>query len=182
MKDMGVRIEEDVDGLFLKYLIDFGLEKEFYAFSDLMKEKSMRPIMAYYEILLLIRLKDNEKIKAFYHSLDSCDNADQLSFKQSCLDSLSECGQKEELLELVEDFDVSKISWSADLTLVFKDLGKPMLDSVAEMFLFKLMRSGFRRDKISDFIFDYTTANRNLKTQVVYSMPVYLWVVKSFWD
>ncbi|CAI9102845.1 OLC1v1001194C1 [Oldenlandia corymbosa var. corymbosa] len=170
MKDMGVRIEEDVYGPFLKYLIDFGLEKEFYAFSDHMKEKSMRLIMAYYEMLLLIRLKDNEKIKAFYHSLDLCDSAYQLSFKQSCLYALSEYDQKEELLELLEDFDVSKLSWCSDLTLVFKDLGKPMLDSVAEMWFFKLMRSGFRRDKISDFIFDYTTANRNLEAQVVYSM------------
>lgn len=71
MKDKGLMIEKDIYGPFLLYLIDVGMFEEFEMFSAFFKEanpKSSR--IAYYEMLLCIRVQDEEKIQELCHSVE----------------------------------------------------------------------------------------------------------------
>jgi hypothetical protein len=72
MRDRGLRIEEDSYGPLLLCLMELGLPEEFEMFSMFFKEANPQSYsrIAYYEMLHLIRVKDEEKIQQLCHSVE----------------------------------------------------------------------------------------------------------------
>lgn len=64
-KESGFEIEEETYGHFLMYLIDFGMSDEFFFFHELIREDNpdSLPCLTYYEMLLLLRGGDENKIQ-----------------------------------------------------------------------------------------------------------------------
>ena len=72
MRDKGLSIEQDVYGPFLLYLVDMGLLEEFEMFTAFFKDANPQSFsrIAYYEMLLCIRVQDEEKIQELCHSVE----------------------------------------------------------------------------------------------------------------
>jgi hypothetical protein len=75
MKDKGFTIEKDIYDPFLLYLMDTGMFEEFEVFSAFFKEANPKSFsrIAYYEMLLCIRVQDEEKIQELCHSVEDYD-------------------------------------------------------------------------------------------------------------
>ncbi|KAJ0048738.1 hypothetical protein Pint_17054 [Pistacia integerrima] len=65
MKDQGFQLEEETYGPLLMYLIDMGMIEEFHFFRKAIESGNSRsdPRLGYYEMLLWIRVNDEEKIQ-----------------------------------------------------------------------------------------------------------------------
>ncbi|CAI9088502.1 OLC1v1022839C3 [Oldenlandia corymbosa var. corymbosa] len=169
MKERGYQIEEKSYGVVLSYLIDFGLVQEFHLFSDLIRDASLGPSLAYYEMLLWIRAEDDEKIQDLCYNLALYDGDDKSSFQQNFLLAFCDGDRKKELLPLLETFDIMEVSSMDDASKVFKSLGKLSLDSVAERFLLTFKVNDIKMDDISRFIFDFVVSNADLAVEDVIS-------------
>ncbi|KAL3508535.1 hypothetical protein ACH5RR_027936 [Cinchona calisaya] len=167
MKELGFPIRETTYGPFLRYLIDFGLVAEFHFFCDLIKDKESRPRLAYYEMLLCIRVNDEKKIQEIFYNLALYDGEDKSSFQQSYLLAFCESDRKKELLLLLETFDITKVSSTEHVVNIFRSLGKLSLETFAERFLLALKINYIGADKISDFIYNYVTSIPNLTVEDV---------------
>ncbi|KAL2247590.1 UNVERIFIED_CONTAM: Pentatricopeptide repeat-containing protein, mitochondrial [Sesamum indicum] len=81
VRENGFNIEEETYGQFLMYLIDFGMVEEFFFFHELIKHENpdSLPRLAYYEMLLWIRVNNEEKIQEHCHSIVA-DDAEEKSY------------------------------------------------------------------------------------------------------
>lgn len=78
-KERGFEIGEETYGRFLMYLIDFGMSEEFFFFHELIKEDNpdSLPSLTYYEMLLLIRVGDENGIQELCRSVSTEDDDDK---------------------------------------------------------------------------------------------------------
>ncbi|KAG9146745.1 hypothetical protein Leryth_005059 [Lithospermum erythrorhizon] len=159
MKEMGFPIEEEVYGPFLKYLTDEHMDQEFYFFSDIFKHgnPASLPRLAYYEMLLCIRLNNEDKINQLIYDYSIYDGEDKHSFQESYLLALYESDRRRELLILLETYDVTKASSEERLSDIFKSLGMLSLEAYAEKFLVELKTSGAELATLTNYIYDYAT-------------------------
>lgn len=67
MKDQGFSLEEETYGPFLAYLIDKGMVEEFHYIIGVIKGENHNsiPRLGYYEMLLWIKVNNEEKIQVF---------------------------------------------------------------------------------------------------------------------
>lgn len=77
MKEHSFKLEEDIYGPFVSYLIEMDMVEEFYFFSDIIKDvnPSTSPRLGYYEMLLWITVDDKEKVRDLCHYMmtEECD-------------------------------------------------------------------------------------------------------------
>ncbi|KAG8365041.1 hypothetical protein BUALT_Bualt18G0061700 [Buddleja alternifolia] len=143
VRETGFKIEEETYGQFLMYLIDFEMVDEFFFFHELIKEENpdSLPRLAYYEMLLWIRVNNEAKIQALCQSVVADDAEEKSYLQESLLLALCESDRKEEFLMLLGTFDITKVQSVASLVCVFRSLGKLLLEPFAERFLLELKRS-----------------------------------------
>lgn len=71
MREQGFPLEEETYGPFLVYLIDMGMIQEFHFFSKFVEDENPSSFsrLAYYEMLLWIAVKDEEKVQELCNSV-----------------------------------------------------------------------------------------------------------------
>ncbi|KAL0311054.1 UNVERIFIED_CONTAM: Pentatricopeptide repeat-containing protein, mitochondrial [Sesamum angustifolium] len=129
---------------FLMYLIDFGMVEEFFFFHELIKHENpdSLPRLAYYEMLLWIRVNNEEKIQEHCHSIVADDAVEKSYLRECLLVALAEGDRNQEFLMLLETLDITKVTSVASLESIFRSLGKLSLEPYAERFLLVMKRSG----------------------------------------
>ncbi|KAI3466212.1 hypothetical protein Pfo_022875 [Paulownia fortunei] len=167
VRETGFKIEEETYGQFLMYLIDFGMVEEFFFFHELIKDENpdSLPRLAYYEMLLWIRVNDEVKIQELCRSVVADDAEEKYYLRECLLMALCESDRKEEFLMLLKTLDITKVTPVASLERVFRSLGKLLLEPFTERFLLVLKRSDIGAENISNFILEYAISIPNLAVE-----------------
>ncbi|AQK68194.1 pentatricopeptide repeat-containing protein At4g04790, mitochondrial [Zea mays] len=167
MKDKGFTIEKDIYDPFLLYLMDTGMFEEFEVFSAFFKEANPKSFsrIAYYEMLLCIRVQDEEKIQELCHSVEDYDEKVHYDLAESYMLAFAESGRKEDLVALLDLVDLSKVSGSKYITNIFKSLGKLELENYVEKLLERMMSKGCADHDISSLILEYTANIPNIMVE-----------------
>ncbi|XP_010906370.1 pentatricopeptide repeat-containing protein At4g21880, mitochondrial isoform X2 [Elaeis guineensis] len=167
MRERGFQIDEESYAPFLMYLIDMKMTQEFEHFSKFFKDENPGSCfrIGYFEMLLWIRVGDEDKIWELCSSLGIGRNEENYSLAESYLLAFCESDRKEELLKLLEVLDISKISSFNHVATIFKSLGRTQLQKFAEKFILELKTTGAGEENISSFIYDYATSIPNLPVE-----------------
>ncbi|KAL3639931.1 hypothetical protein CASFOL_014899 [Castilleja foliolosa] len=167
LREKGFKIEEETYGQFLMYLIDCGMVEEFNFFADLIRNENPDsiPRLAYYEMLLWIRVNNEEKIQELCRSAVANDAVGKSYFRECLLMALCESDRKEHFLMLLETLDITEVSPVASIERVFRSLGKLLLEPYAERFLLALKGSDIGAANISNFIIEYAISIPNLAVE-----------------
>ncbi|KAK6132956.1 hypothetical protein DH2020_033247 [Rehmannia glutinosa] len=154
VRETGFKIEEETYGQFLMYLIDCGMIEEFFFFHELIRDENhdSLPRLAYYEMLLWVRVNNQEKIQELCRSVVADDAEDKSYLRECLLMALCESDRREEFLMLLKTLDITKVSPVTSIERVFRSLGKLLLESYAERFLLALKRSGTTLSTVEDII------------------------------
>ncbi|KAF2285830.1 hypothetical protein GH714_008293 [Hevea brasiliensis] len=86
-------------------------------------------------------------------------------FAENYLLALCETEQKNELLQLLEIIDITKVSSLDHAVSIFKSLGRLMLEPLAEKFLLEFKECDYGIENISTLIFSYATSIPNLAVE-----------------
>lgn len=167
MKELGLKIEEATYGQFLMYLIDFGMVQELFFFRDLIKDENpdSLPRLAYYEMQLWIGVKNEAKIRELIRSAVDDNAEDKYSFRENLLLALCESDRKEDILMLLEAFDITQVTSVECKVSIFKSLGKLSLESIVVDFMRTLKSSDIGPENISKFIYEYAISIPNLEVE-----------------
>ncbi|CAI9756968.1 unnamed protein product [Fraxinus pennsylvanica] len=167
MKELGFKIEEATYGQFLMYLIDFGMVQELFFFRDLIKDENpdSLPRLAYYEMRLWIGVNNEAKIRELIRSVMDDNAEDKYSFRENLLLALCESDRKEDILMLLEAFDITKLTSVECKVSIFKSLGKISLESIVVDFMRTLKSSDIGPENISKFICEYAISIPNLEVE-----------------
>ncbi|CAN6234102.1 unnamed protein product [Urochloa humidicola] len=167
VRDRGLRIEQDIYGPFLLYLVDVGLLEEFEMFAAFFKDANPDCLsrIAYYEMLLCIRVQDEEKIKELCHSVEDYNEEAHYDIAESYMLAFAESGRKEDLIALLDLLDLMKVSGSKYISNIFKSLGKLELENYAEKLLQGMRSKGCADGNISSLILDYVTNIPNITVE-----------------
>ncbi|XP_012841723.1 PREDICTED: pentatricopeptide repeat-containing protein At4g21880, mitochondrial-like [Erythranthe guttata] len=169
LREKGFKIEEETYGQFLMYLIDFGMVEEFFFFHEIIKadNSDSLPRLAYYEMLLWIRVNNEVKIQELCLSAVADDAEDKSHFQECILMALCESGRKEEFMIVLRTLDITKFTSVASLEGVFRYLGKLLLEPFTERYLLALKKTDIGADNISNFIYEYAISIPNLAVEDV---------------
>ncbi|XP_073273049.1 pentatricopeptide repeat-containing protein At4g04790, mitochondrial-like isoform X1 [Primulina huaijiensis] len=164
VRETGFKIEEEMYGQFLMYLVDFGMVEEFFFFLDLIKDENPETLsrLSYYEMLLWIRVNNEVKIQELCRAFVEDNFEDKFYFRENILLALCESSRKEELIILLNTFDITKVTSDVLLVNIFKSLGKFLLEPVADKFLLALKSTDISAENISKFIYEYVISIPNL--------------------
>ncbi|KZV27248.1 pentatricopeptide repeat-containing protein mitochondrial-like [Dorcoceras hygrometricum] len=162
-RETGFKIEEEMYGQFLMYLIDFGMVEEFLFFLDFIKNEDPDTLsrLYYYEMLLWVRVNNEVKIEELCHAVMD-DSEDKYSFRENLLLALCESNRKEELLRLLNTFDITKATSDVLLVNIFRSLGKFLLEPLADKFLLALKSTDISAEIIPKFIYEYVISIPNI--------------------
>ncbi|CAA0813936.1 Pentatricopeptide repeat-containing protein -mitochondrial [Striga hermonthica] len=165
--ERGFKIKEEMYGQLLMYLVDYGMVEEFFFFHEIIRDKSpdSLPRLAYYEMLLWMRVKNEEKIQELLGSVMASEAEEKSLFQESLLMALCEGGRREDFLMLLDTIDITKVSPVASIQRVFRALGEHLLEPHAERFLLVLKRSDIGAENISNFIHEYAVSLPNLAVE-----------------
>uniref|UniRef100_A0A1D1YUV6 Pentatricopeptide repeat-containing protein At4g04790, mitochondrial n=1 Tax=Anthurium amnicola TaxID=1678845 RepID=A0A1D1YUV6_9ARAE len=170
MKEDGFQIEEESYGPLLMYLIEMEMIEEFKNISEMIKgenpESSSR--MSYYEMLLWIRVGDDEKIQDVCSSLRVDDSEDSISIAANYILAFCESQREKEILNLLEVLDIRRTP-PKYASKIFKSMGKLSLENFAKKFILALQSTDSGREGISSLIFDYISSIPNLAVEEVVS-------------
>ncbi|CAH2078331.1 unnamed protein product [Thlaspi arvense] len=165
MRRLGFSIDEGTYAPFAKCLVDMEMVEEFQFFKEFLREACPESLgkLVYYEMLLCIQLNDDEKIHELCNTVD--DSGISLPILQEYyLAALCEKDRTEDLLKLLENVDITKISSPDVLKSIFGYLGESLLESVA-MKLFLELRDCDGVETISDLISSYATCIPNITVE-----------------
>ncbi|XVE80295.1 hypothetical protein DITRI_Ditri14bG0128400 [Diplodiscus trichospermus] len=167
MREWGFQVEEGTYGPFLLYFIEMGMVEEFFFFCRVIKEgnRSSHSRLGYYEMLLWIGVNNEEKIRELFNHIAADDGDDDFKLKENYLLALCESGRKEDLMQLLEIIDVTRISSVNLVANIFQSLGRLSLESLAEKFLLAFKNCDYGTDDISRLIFSYASSIPNLAVQ-----------------
>ncbi|KAJ0103033.1 hypothetical protein Patl1_04342 [Pistacia atlantica] len=175
MKEQGFQLEEETYGPLLMYLIDMGMIEEFHFFRKAIESGNSRsdPRLGYYEMLLWIRVNDEEKIQELCNCTAIDYEGDYFNllgmwFKNYLL-ALCESKRNSEFLQLLETVDITKVSSVDHVMSIFKFLGRLVLESVAEKCLLALKISDYGAENVSNVIFSYTSSIPNIEVEDIIS-------------
>ncbi|KAK1407047.1 hypothetical protein QVD17_38657 [Tagetes erecta] len=158
MRELGLEIGEVTYGPFLMFIIDMGMVEEFYFFCDNIKKENPKSLsrLGYYEMLLWIKVGDEEKIQEL---IGNTHNNDGSNFNESYLVALCEADRQEEVLMLLETINIKNVSSKENMEWIFKSLGKLSLESHAKKYILELITEGPDTDKkrqyLSNLIYCY---------------------------
>ncbi|KAG8658130.1 pentatricopeptide repeat-containing protein At4g04790, mitochondrial isoform X3 [Manihot esculenta] len=167
MKEQGFQLENETYGPFLMYIVDMGMVQEFDFFCKFIKEDNPSSLgrLGYYEMLLHIRVDNKEKIQELCNYISVNDLNEPISLQENYLLALCETDQKNELLQLSEIIDITKVSSLGNAVSIFKSLGRLLLESLAEKFLLEFKECDYGIEHISTLIFSYATSIPNLAVE-----------------
>lgn len=170
VRESGFQIEEETYGQFLMYLIDFGMSEEFFFFHELIREDNPEslPRLTYYEMLLRVRVENEETIRELCVSAATEDDDEKCYRREGLLQVLCESDRKEEFLMLLENLDISKVTSIAVSECIFRGLGRFLLEPFAERFLRALKGSDIGAENISNLIFEYAISIPNLAVEGIF--------------
>ncbi|URD71932.1 Pentatricopeptide repeat-containing protein [Musa troglodytarum] len=171
MREKGLQIEEQSYGPLLMYMIDMKLTQEFQMFSEFFKDENPESSsrIGYYEMLLWIRVGNEDKIRELFDSVGVADTLDSYKFAEGYLLAFCESDRKEELLRLLEVMDIWKVSSPKYIKSVFQSLGRLQLEALTEKIILQLKTAGFGEEDLSFYIYEYTTCVPNLAVEDVVS-------------
>ncbi|KAK9269514.1 hypothetical protein L1049_001289 [Liquidambar formosana] len=169
MREQGFQLEEETYGPFLMYLIDMGMIEEFQFFYGVIKDENPCSLsrLGYYEMLLWIRVNNEEKIEELCSCIANDDGGDRFNLQESYLLALCDGGRTKELSQLLEIIDITKVSSVDYVASIFKSLGKQLLESFAEKFISACKTCDHGAENLSHFIFTYIINMPNLSVEDV---------------
>ncbi|XP_061341805.1 pentatricopeptide repeat-containing protein At4g21880, mitochondrial-like [Gastrolobium bilobum] len=161
MREQGLQPEEQTYRPLLLYIIDMRMVEEFQFFCHVIKDGNPNSTtrLGYYEMLLWLRVNNEEKIQDLCNYIAENDGEDTSDLRESYLLALCESERKEEILELLEIVDITKLS---SVEKIFQALGRLLLEPVAEKFLLDFRTSDHEADNITNFIASYAVSIPNL--------------------
>ncbi|KAF5807413.1 putative tetratricopeptide-like helical domain superfamily, pentacotripeptide-repeat region of PRORP [Helianthus annuus] len=154
MRERGFTIGEETYGPFLLFVIDMGMVEEFHFYCDHIKKDNPKSLqrLAYYEMLLWIKVGDEDKIqKLIGDTLDTDDS----NFNENYLLALCEADRQEEVSILLDSINIKKVSSKENMEMIFKSLGKLLLESHAKKFIVELKTEGKGGNDLSNLIYCY---------------------------
>lgn len=164
MRDLGFQLNEKTYGPLLRYLVDMGLVQEFELFSDFLKAEnpSSTSQLGYYEMLLWLRIDDEEMIRDICEYIAVEDSEDTSALRESYLMALCESDRKTQILDVLKNIDITKLSSVEFIANIFESLGRLMLESVVDDLLLDLRARDHDADNISNYIVSYAVSIPNL--------------------
>ncbi|KAH9803364.1 pentatricopeptide repeat-containing protein [Citrus sinensis] len=171
MKEKGFRLEEVTYGPLLTYFIDMGMIEEFHFFCNTINngDSSSVPRLGYYEMLLWMKVNDEEKIRELCKQTAAEEDGNYLCFQENYLLALCESDRKIDILQLLETIDIRKISLLDHLASIFKSLGRLLLESDAEKYILAFKTSDDGAKNASYLIVSYVTGIPNLEVEDIFS-------------
>ncbi|XP_078437473.1 pentatricopeptide repeat-containing protein At4g04790, mitochondrial-like [Wolffia australiana] len=171
MKEKGFKIEEESYRPLLMYLIDMGLIEEFHSLIDILKDESHQanPRVSYYEMMLWIKSRNEEKIVECFHSIIANGSISDMRIAENYLLAFCVGDRKEEMLQLLNFLDVRHVSSMEYLSVIFQTLGKLSLENLAMDSFSSLKGGDVAESDISLLILDYTSKMPNLSVEEVVS-------------
>ncbi|KAK9209571.1 hypothetical protein WN944_001938 [Citrus x changshan-huyou] len=167
MKEKGFWLEEVTYGPLLTYFIDMGMIEEFHFFCNTINngDSSSVPRLGYYEMLLWIKVNDEEKIRELCKQTAAEEDGNYLCFQENYLLALCESDRKIDILQLLETIDIRKIPLLDHLASIFKSLGRLLLESDAEKYILAFKTSDDGAKNASYLIVSYVTGIPNLEVR-----------------
>ncbi|XP_057748974.1 pentatricopeptide repeat-containing protein At4g04790, mitochondrial-like isoform X2 [Arachis stenosperma] len=171
MKECGYKLEEETYQPLLRYVIDMGMVKEFQLFSDVVRAENPCSVsrLAYYEMLLWIRVEDEEMIRDICEYITVEDGQDTSAMRENYLLALCESDLKTQITDALKNIDITMLSSAKSIASVFQSLGRLQLESLAKNLLLDLRARDFDEDDISGFIADYAVSIPNLSVEDIIS-------------
>ncbi|XP_020686096.1 pentatricopeptide repeat-containing protein At4g04790, mitochondrial-like isoform X2 [Dendrobium catenatum] len=164
MRERGFQILEDIYAPVFVYMIDMRMKEEFLVFTEFIKDydhKSYSKI-GYFEMLFWIKIGDKCRIKELCSSIVVVRGDDDNKLAESYLLALCENDMEEELIQLLEVFDLRSVSSLELASCIFKSIGRLKLENLFEKFILAFKNRGTEEDNISCFIYDYAASMPNL--------------------
>ncbi|XP_028237932.1 pentatricopeptide repeat-containing protein At4g04790, mitochondrial-like isoform X2 [Glycine soja] len=167
MRDLGYPLEEKTYGPLLRYLVDMGLVQEFQLFTDIIKTEnpSSASRLGYYEMLLWLRVGNEEMIRDICEYITVEAREETSALRESYLMALCESDRKMQILDVVKNIDVTKLSSAKSIADIFQSLGRLHLESIADDLLLDLRACDHDADNISNFIVSYAVSIPNLAVE-----------------
>lgn len=164
MRERGFQILEDCYGPLFVYMIDMRMKEEFQVFTEFIKDYDNESYtkIGYYEMLFWIKIGDKCRIKELCSSIVADRGDDNNKLAESYLLALCENDMEEELIQLLEAFDVKSVSSLGIASCIFKSIGRLKLEIFFEKFILAFKIRGTEDEDISCFIYDYTSSIPNL--------------------
>ncbi|KAK1326660.1 Pentatricopeptide repeat-containing protein [Acorus calamus] len=170
MREQGFTLEEETYGPFLLFFADMGMVEEFeYFCKDIKGDNFVSYRMGYYEMLLWIRVGDEDKVWELWNSIGEVGKEDSYKLAENYLLAFCKADRKEELLQLLEAVDITRISSVENIGYIFMTLGRLLLENFVEKFILALKNSDAMEESISSFIYNYVTSMPNLAVEEVVS-------------
>ncbi|KAJ7981613.1 Pentatricopeptide repeat-containing protein [Quillaja saponaria] len=171
LREQGFQLEEETYRPLLLYLIDMGMVEEFHFFCGVINEENPNSVsrLAYYEMMLWLEVNNEEKIRGLCEYIAVSDEKDNSNLLESYLLALCESDRKKELLQLLEIVDITMLSSTECIAKIFISLGRLLLESYAEKFLFEFKTSDHAEEGITNFIASYAVSIPNLAVEDVIS-------------
>ncbi|KAI3820542.1 hypothetical protein L1987_08090 [Smallanthus sonchifolius] len=163
MRKRGFEIGEVTYGPFLTFIIDMGMVEEFHFFCDSIKKENPKSLsrLAYYEMLLWIKVGDEDKIQTL---IGNAHDNDESNFNESYLVALCEADRQEEVSILLETINIKKVSSKENMEWIFKSLGKLLLESHAKKFILELTEDKGEHDP-SNLIYSYAMSMPKMQAE-----------------
>lgn len=167
MREEGFQLEEETYGQFLTFLIDMEMVEEFNFFCGVIRDENPNslPRLAYYEMLLWVRLDDEDKIKEHCDFAATNGDTDNSSIRENYFLALCESERKKELLMLLDFIEITKVSSMGHLATIFRSLARLLLESHAKKFILALKSCDIGAENISKLIYDYAITVPNLAVE-----------------
>ncbi|KAI4333810.1 hypothetical protein L6164_018571 [Bauhinia variegata] len=171
MREQGFELAEESYSPVLMYLIDMGMVEEFHFFYEVIKDQNPSSIsrLGYYEMMLWLAVHDEEKIKELCEYIAVNEGEGTSDLQENYLLALCESDRKEELLQLLEIIDITKLSSGKYIANIFQALGRLMLETLAKKFLLAFKTCDDEADNISNLIAIYAVSIPNLVVEDVIS-------------
>ncbi|XP_038686770.1 pentatricopeptide repeat-containing protein At4g04790, mitochondrial-like isoform X2 [Tripterygium wilfordii] len=171
MRGQGFQLKEETYAPLLIYLIDMGMIEEFHFFCGVVKDENPSSLskLGYYEMLLWIRVNNEEKIEELCDYIATQDNVDDNSVQENYLLALCESDRNANFRRLMEIIDITKVQSMDLVASIFKALGRHLLESFMERFLLAFKNCEDGTEKISTLIFCYAAHIPNLAVEEVVS-------------
>ncbi|PWA39420.1 hypothetical protein CTI12_AA526180 [Artemisia annua] len=162
LRKRGFEIGEETYGPFLMFLIDMEMVEEFHYICVKIKRDNPESLsrLAYYEMLLWIKVGDEDMIQQL---IANTDGSDESTFNESYLAALCKGDRQEEVLMLLERIDIKKLSSKEDMEIIYKSLGRFLLESHAKKFIPELKNIGWQHQHLLKLICIYAMSIPNIQ-------------------
>ncbi|RDX72241.1 Pentatricopeptide repeat-containing protein, mitochondrial, partial [Mucuna pruriens] len=137
MREQGLELQEKTYRPLLLYIIDMCMVEEFQFFCVVIKDENPSSVtrLGYYEMLLWLRVNNEEKIQGICNYIAENNGQDMSGIRESYLLALCESDRTEEILKMLEIIDIKNLSSAESVAKIFQALGRLLLEPVVEKFL-----------------------------------------------